>query len=35
MSRFGARVALDLLAGRSTERTALSMVQQPPVPFPD
>jgi hypothetical protein len=34
MSRFGARVALDLPAGRSTERTALSMVQQPPVPFP-
>ena len=34
MSRFGARVALDLLAGRSTERTALSMVQRPPVPLP-
>ena len=34
MSRFGARVALDLLAGRSTERTSLSMVQRRPVPFP-
>ena len=34
MSRFGARVGLDLLAGRSTERTALSMVQRPPVPLP-
>lgn len=33
-SRFGALVALDLLAGRSTERTSLSMVQRRPVPFP-
>lgn len=34
MSRFGARVALDLMAGRTTERTTLSMVRQRPVPFP-
>lgn len=34
MSRFGARVGLDLLAGRATERTSLSMVQRRPVPFP-
>lgn len=33
-SRFGARVGLDLLAGRETERTALSMVRRKPVPFP-
>lgn len=33
-SRFGARVALDLLAGRETERTALRMVRRKPVPFP-
>ncbi len=33
-SRFGARVALDLLAGRDTERTRLSMVRRHPVPFP-
>jgi glycine/D-amino acid oxidase-like deaminating enzyme len=33
-SRFGARVGLDLLAGEETERTALSMVRRPPVPFP-
>lgn len=33
-SRFGARVALDLLAGRDTERTRLSMVRRRPVPFP-
>ena len=33
-SRFGARVALDLLAGRETERTELSMVRRRPVPFP-
>ncbi|WP_435742049.1 NAD(P)/FAD-dependent oxidoreductase [Nocardioides sp. SYSU DS0663] len=33
-SRFGARVALDLLAGRETERTAVSLVQRRPVPFP-
>lgn len=34
MSRFGARVALDLLNGRETERTELSMVRRRPVPFP-
>jgi glycine/D-amino acid oxidase-like deaminating enzyme len=33
-SRFGARVALDLLTGRETERTRLQMVRRPPVPFP-
>jgi glycine/D-amino acid oxidase-like deaminating enzyme len=33
-SRFGAQVALDLLAGRDTERTELSMVRRRPVPFP-
>ncbi len=33
-SRFGARVALDLLAGRDTERTGLEMVRRHPVPFP-
>jgi hypothetical protein len=33
-SRFGAQVALDLLAGRSTERTRLGMVRRRPVPFP-
>jgi glycine/D-amino acid oxidase-like deaminating enzyme len=33
-SRFGARVALDLLAGRETERTRLRMVRSMPVPFP-
>ena len=33
-SRFGARVALDLLSGRQTERTALSMVKKQPFPFP-
>lgn len=33
-SRFGARVALDLLAGHETERTATSMVRRRPVPFP-
>jgi glycine/D-amino acid oxidase-like deaminating enzyme len=33
-SRFGARVALDLLAGRATERTALRMVRRRPLPFP-
>jgi glycine/D-amino acid oxidase-like deaminating enzyme len=33
-SRFGAQVALDLLAARETERTALTMVRQRPVPFP-
>lgn len=33
-SRFGARVALDLLSGRPTERTRLTAVRRPPVPFP-
>jgi glycine/D-amino acid oxidase-like deaminating enzyme len=33
-SRFGARVALDLLANLSTERTQLTMVRRKPVPFP-
>lgn len=33
-SRFGARVALDLLAGRETERTSLDLVRRKPVPFP-
>ncbi|WP_433497427.1 NAD(P)/FAD-dependent oxidoreductase [Sphaerimonospora sp. CA-214678] len=33
-SRFGALVGLDLLAGRSTERTGLRMVRRHPVPFP-
>ncbi|GAB3671513.1 FAD-dependent oxidoreductase [Actinocorallia lasiicapitis] len=33
-SRFGAQVALDLLARRSTERTGLEMVRRSPVPFP-
>jgi glycine/D-amino acid oxidase-like deaminating enzyme len=33
-SRFGARVALDLLAGAETERTAVRMVRRRPVPFP-
>ncbi len=33
-SRFGAQVALDLVDGRETERTRLSMVRRPPVPFP-
>jgi glycine/D-amino acid oxidase-like deaminating enzyme len=33
-SRFGARVALDLVDGRSSERTALAMVSRLPVPFP-
>ena len=33
-SRFGAQVALDLIDGRSTERTELSMVRRRPVPFP-
>lgn len=32
-SRFGAMVMLDLLDGKSTERTALKMVQTKPVPF--
>ncbi len=33
-SRFGARVALDLLDGRHTERTCLGMVKRKPIPFP-
>lgn len=33
-SRFGARVALDLLAGEPTERTRLTAVRRPPVPVP-
>lgn len=33
-SRFGARVGLDLLDGRETERTGLSLVRTKPVPFP-
>lgn len=33
-SRFGARVALDLLDGRETEATALRYVRSRPVPFP-
>jgi glycine/D-amino acid oxidase-like deaminating enzyme len=33
-TRFGARVALDLVDGRDTERTSLSMVQRRPMPFP-
>ena len=33
-SRFGARVALDLLDGRDTAATRLEMVRRRPVPFP-
>lgn len=33
-SRFGARVALDLLSGRGSEATALQYVRSRPVPFP-
>jgi hypothetical protein len=33
-SRFGARVALDLLDGRETEATRLRYVRRRPVPFP-
>jgi hypothetical protein len=33
-SRFGAQVMLDLLEGRSTERTRLEMVRSKPLPFP-
>ncbi|MGA2011195.1 MAG: FAD-binding oxidoreductase [Solirubrobacteraceae bacterium] len=33
-SRFGARVALDLLDGRDTEATGLDYVRTRPVPFP-
>ncbi|WP_277455443.1 FAD-dependent oxidoreductase [Janibacter sp. DB-40] len=33
-SRFGARVMLDLIDGRDTERTRLGMVRSRPTPFP-
>lgn len=33
-TRFGARVALDLLAGEDNERTRLSMVRRRPIPWP-
>jgi len=33
-SRFGARVAVDLLAGRDTEATSLRFVRTRPLPFP-
>ena len=33
-TRFGARVALDLLDGRDTEATRLRYVRRKPVPFP-
>jgi len=33
-SRWGARVALDLIDGKSTERTDLAMVRKKPMPFP-
>ncbi|MBL7255353.1 NAD(P)/FAD-dependent oxidoreductase [Paractinoplanes lichenicola] len=33
-SRFGARVALDLLSGKSTELTGLSIVRRRGIPFP-
>jgi glycine/D-amino acid oxidase-like deaminating enzyme len=33
-SRFGARVAVDLLDGRASEATALSLVRRRPFPFP-
>ena len=33
-SRFGADVALDLLADVETERTRLAMVREKPLPFP-
>ena len=33
-SRFGARVALDLVHGHTTERTQLQMVRKNPFPFP-
>jgi len=33
-SRFGARVALDLVFGQATERTELEMVRKKPFPFP-
>jgi glycine/D-amino acid oxidase-like deaminating enzyme len=33
-TRFGAEVMLDLLSGEQTERTALRMVREKPLPFP-
>ncbi len=33
-THFGAQVMLDLLAGRTTERTSLEMVRTRPIPFP-
>ncbi|WP_431277609.1 NAD(P)/FAD-dependent oxidoreductase [Leifsonia poae] len=33
-THFGAKVMLDLLSGRSTERTELEMVRSRPLPFP-
>ena len=33
-TRFGAQVMLDLLDGRRTERTELTMVKSRPIPFP-
>ncbi len=33
-SRFGAQVCLDLLAGRDSERTRLTMVRRPSMPWP-
>ncbi|HIE21278.1 MAG TPA: FAD-dependent oxidoreductase, partial [Acidimicrobiia bacterium] len=33
-SRFGARVALDLVEGRDSDYTRLEMVRKPPFPFP-
>ena len=33
-SRFGARVALDLVSGQETELTRLEFVQRKPIPFP-
>lgn len=33
-SRFGAEVALDLVDGRSTEATGLTMIRRRPLPFP-
>lgn len=33
-TRFAADVCLDLLDGRSTERTGLEMVRKRPLPFP-
>jgi len=33
-TRFGAQTMLDLLEGRETERTRLTMVRKKPLPFP-